>query len=157
MQRVNEVCATARVRYIDSSGIHTCTSMLCVWAPALTKVLHYNALNAVTRSKYRIAGSFFWGRKLSWIGEEDNFHREKFHGLLVFAMPKDATPPSFTEKTFTNSHKTAKFAKVFSFGSHMSPHLMKVLCYSTSNTVLWSKYTTEWCSISKDCHIIIHI
>ena len=150
MQRVNEVCASAHVRYIDSSGV-------CVWALALTKVLHYNALNAVTRSKYRIAGSFFWGRKLSWIGEEDNFHREKFHGLLVFAMPKDATPPSFTEKTFTNSHKTAKFAKVFSFGSHMSPHLMKVLCYSTSNTVLWSKYTTEWCSISKDCHIIIHI
>ena len=31
--------------------------------------------------------------------------------------PKDATPPNFTEKTFTNSHKTVKFAKVFSLES----------------------------------------
>ena len=37
-----------------------------------------------------------------------------FHGLLTFAVPKDATPPNFTEKTFANSHKTEKFAKVFS-------------------------------------------
>ena len=26
---------------------------------------------------------------------------------------KDATPPYFAEKTFANSHKTSKFAKVF--------------------------------------------
>ena len=32
-------------------------------------------------------------------------------GLLAFAMPKDATPPNFTEKSFANSPKTAKFAK----------------------------------------------
>ena len=29
-------------------------------------------------------------------------------------MPKDATPPNFAAKTFTNSHKTVKFVKVFS-------------------------------------------
>ena len=29
------------------------------------------------------------------------------------------TPPNFTEKTFTNSHKTLKFAKVFSFESSL--------------------------------------
>ena len=32
-------------------------------------------------------------------------------------MPTDAMPPNFTEKTFTNSHKTVKFAKVFSLKS----------------------------------------
>jgi len=30
--------------------------------------------------------------KLSQIGEQYNFRRENFHGLLAFATPKDATP-----------------------------------------------------------------
>ena len=30
-----------------------------------------------------------------------------------FAVPKDAMPPNFAAKTFTNSHKTTKFMKVF--------------------------------------------
>ena len=30
-------------------------------------------------------------------------------------LPKDATLPNFAEKTFTNSHKTSKFVKVFFF------------------------------------------
>ena len=51
-----------------------------------------------------------WGRKL---GEKYDFHGEKFRGLLAFAVPKDTTTPNFVEKTFANSHKTAKFAKVF--------------------------------------------
>ena len=68
------------------------------------------------RLNYRIAGNFR-GRKLSWIGEKYDFRGENFHGLLACAAPKDATPPNFTEKTFTNSHKTAKFAKVFSLES----------------------------------------
>ena len=42
---------------------------------------------------------------------------ENFRGLLAFAAPKDATPPNFAEKTFANSHKTAKSAKVFSLES----------------------------------------
>ena len=50
-------------------------------------------------------------RKLSQIGEK---YEVKFHTLLTLAMPKDATSPNFTEKTFANSHKTSKFAKVFS-------------------------------------------
>ena len=29
-------------------------------------------------------------------------------------MPKDSTPPNIVEKTFTNSYRTVKFAKVFS-------------------------------------------
>ena len=65
---------------------------------------------------YRIAGNFR-GRKLSQIGEKDNFWGEKFHKLLACATQKDTTPPNFVEKTFTNSHKTAKFVKVFSLKS----------------------------------------
>ena len=37
--------------------------------------------------------------------------------MLTFAVPKDTMLPNFTEKTFANSHKTAKFAKVFSLES----------------------------------------
>ena len=51
------------------------------------------------------------------IGEKYNFRGENFRRLLTFAAPKDATPPNFVEKTFTNGHKTAKFAKVFSLES----------------------------------------
>ena len=47
------------------------------------------------------------------IGEKYDFHGENFRRLLAFAVPKDATSPNFVEKTFTNSHKTAKFTKVF--------------------------------------------
>ena len=65
---------------------------------------------------YRIAGNFR-GRKLSRIGEKSNFRRENFCGLLAFATPKNATPLKFHEKTFANSHKTAKFTKVFSLES----------------------------------------
>ena len=32
-------------------------------------------------------------------------------------LPKDTTPPNFMEKSFMNSHKTLKFAKVFSLKS----------------------------------------
>ena len=53
---------------------------------------------------YCITGNF-WGRKLLQIGD---FCGENFHGLLAFAAPKDATLPNFVEKTFANSHKTAK-------------------------------------------------
>jgi len=39
--------------------------------------------------------------------------------------PKDATPPNFVEKTFTNSHKTSKFTKFFfleSFPLYLNIH-----------------------------------
>ena len=51
--------------------------------------------------------------KTSRIGEKYDFRGENFHGLLAFAVPKDATLPNFTEKTVTNSHKTAKIRKSF--------------------------------------------
>ena len=70
----------------------------------------------------------FWGRKLSWIGEKYKFcgensqiantiFVEKTHRLLTFAALKDTTLPNFKEKSFANSHKTAKFAKIFSLES----------------------------------------
>ena len=65
---------------------------------------------------YHIVGNLR-GRKLLWIGEKCDFCRENFRGLLACAVPKDATPPNFMEKTFANSHKTAKFVKVFSLES----------------------------------------
>ena len=33
--------------------------------------------------------------------------------------PKDTTSPNFTEKTFANSYKASKFAKVFSLKSFL--------------------------------------
>ena len=67
---------------------------------------------------YRIVGNFR-GRKLLRIGKKKKIFTEKlsqrnFHRLLAFATPKDTTPQNFAEKTFTNSHKTLNFAKVFS-------------------------------------------
>ena len=46
------------------------------------------------------------------IGEKYNFCGENFRRLLVFAAPKDTTPQNFVEKTFVNSHKTMKLAKI---------------------------------------------
>ena len=48
--------------------------------------------------------------------EGENFHElvKNIHGLLTFVLPKDAMLPNFSEKTFPNSLKTAKFTKVFS-------------------------------------------
>ena len=57
---------------------------------------------------------------------------ENFHGLLAFAVPKDTTPQNFVEKTFANSHKTAKFAKVFSLESFLlnsKPPVPSEKCY----------------------------
>ena len=64
-------------------------------------------------SIYRIAENF-QRRKCLRIGD---FYREKFHRLLTFATSEDTTPQNFTEKAFTNSHKTMKFTNIFSFES----------------------------------------
>jgi len=49
--------------------------------------------------------------------KQKGYRGENFHGLLAFATPKDTMAQNFEAKTFTNSHKTAKFAKVFSLKS----------------------------------------
>ena len=73
---------------------------------------HFFCFPVAWLEKYCIAGNFR-GRELSRIGEKYHIRGENFHGLLAFAAPKDGTPQNFMKKTFTNSHKTAKFAKVF--------------------------------------------
>ena len=67
--------------------------------------------------------------KLLRIGEKYDFCGENFRRLLAFAVPKDATPPNFVEKTFANGHKTTKFTKVFS--SKVSHYTVCVQLYST--------------------------
>ena len=62
--------------------------------------------------KKKMVEKTFSQRKLS----QRNFHRENFHGLFAGAT-KDTTPLNVVEKTLVNSHKTLKFAKVFSLKS----------------------------------------
>jgi len=64
--------------------------------------------------KYRIAGNFR-GRKLSQIGENTIFTGENFHGLLAFAVPKDATPKSSRRKIsriVTKPRNSRKFSAI---------------------------------------------
>ena len=72
--------------------------------------------NIIFTHTYHIAGNF-QGRKLPRIGEKYDFRGENFRRLLACAVLKDATPPNFSDKTFANCHKTAKFMKVFSLES----------------------------------------
>ena len=59
------------------------------------------------------------GRKSRKLSRAKTFANWRFRGLLAFTVPKNATPPNIVKKTFTNSHKTAKFAKVFSLESFL--------------------------------------
>ena len=105
-------------------------------------------INAVVILRYHIEGNF-QERKLSRIDEKYNFREENFCRLLAFAVPKDAMPPNFGEKTFANSHKTVKFVEVFSFESFL-PYgitvswyhvwIHTVLSLSLSPCSLWSDH-----------------
>ena len=46
-----------------------------------------------------------------------NFRGRKLSRIARFCCAKGRHTPNFTEKTFAYSHKTAKFAKVFSLES----------------------------------------
>ena len=52
---------------------------------------------------------------MNWL--KIQFSQRNVRGLLGFATQKDATPANFMEKTFAYSHKTLKFAKLFSLES----------------------------------------
>ena len=64
-----------------------------------------------------------YSRKLSrektfanwWKNQKNRFSRRKLSRIARLCRAKDATPPNFAEKTFTNSHKTTKFTKVWKF------------------------------------------
>ena len=96
------------------------------------------------------------------IGEKYDFRRENFRRLFTFAMPKDATPPNFAEKTFENSHKSAKFAKVFFLESFLLygiwyPSLGVILMVATihsSDDVLLQVVTYFECMNPVIAHVI---
>ena len=84
---------------------------------------------------YRIAENFR-GRKLSRIGKKNDFRRENFRGSLLFAVSKDTMPWNFAGKTFTNSHKIMKFAKVLSLKSfplYGNCYRLATRCFASSN------------------------
>ena len=62
-----------------------------------------------------------WRKKKDFCGE--NVCR-----LLPFAVPTDATPPNFVEKSIANSHKTVKFVKVFSLESFTLYDILSIRC-----------------------------
>ena len=94
---------------------------------------------------YRIAGNFR-GRKCLRIGEKYDLHGEHFRKLLACATPMDTTPPTFTENTFANSHKTVNFVKVFSLKSFplYSMYMRNQTCtYVFVNTRLCEPHCTH--------------
>ena len=71
-----------------------------VWGNGIVSFARSNVISMYRHffSGYRIAGNFR-GRKLSRIGEKDDFRGEIFRGLLPFSSPTDAMP-NFAEKSF---------------------------------------------------------
>ena len=65
---------------------------------------------------YRIPGNF-QGRNFREFVENKIVMEKTFVDCSLLSPPKDTTPPNFAEKTFANSYKTSKFAKVFSLES----------------------------------------
>ena len=65
---------------------------------------------------YRMVGNF-WGRKLSRIGENTIFADKTFADCSLLPRQRMPRTKFFGKKTFAYSHKTAKFAKVFSLES----------------------------------------
>ena len=64
---------------------------------------------------YHVARNFH-RRKLSRIGGNKTFVKKSFADCPL-VPPNNAMPPNFAEKTFMNSHKISKLAKVFSLKS----------------------------------------
>ena len=61
--------------------------------------------------------------------------------------PKDATLPNFLEKNFVNSHKTAKFMKIFSLESFLLYGMFSYLAligHITSGLQLGMKEPVHW-------------
>ena len=117
---------------------------MSVYSPHCCSPATYSHLS-FSKMTYRIAGNFWW-RKL---GEKYDFHGENLHRLLPFAVPTDPMPPNFTEKTFANSHKTAKFASFL-------PWKFPAIWYSSTLTIpnLYSQFSNggndnpgEWNSL----------
>ena len=57
------------------------------------------------------------------LSREKTFEEENFRGLSL-CRAKGHHTPNFVEKTFRNSHKTAKFAKVFSLEKYFQIYII---------------------------------
>ena len=68
------------------------------------------------------------------------FHR-KLSRIAHFCCTKGCHTPNFTEKTFANSHKTVKFAKVFFLESFQ---LCNISCTINCSAVLRSLVEMSW-------------
>ena len=102
----------SKVLRLKSSNLLSSLLYICLYV--IGHVLSYNPPR-VRVTWYHIAGNFH-GRKLFWIGGKYYLFGETFTNCLLVPL-KDATPLNFTEKTSANSHKTSKFAQVFSLES----------------------------------------
>ena len=113
---------------VDRANCVVCIVLIATVSYSYYVVLLQHTVTCLfSKMTYRIAGNFWW-RKLLWIGEKYNFHEENLHRLLPFAAPMDTMLPNFAEKTFANSHKTAKFASFL-------PWKFPAIWYSSTLTI----------------------
>ena len=84
--------------------------------------------------------------KLSWICEKYNFRWENFHGLLTFAMQKDATSQISRRKLSHIATKLRNWRKFLLYGTHLSWRPSWNLCFRR----LW--YYVTLC----ECRIMTH-
>ena len=103
-----------------------------------------------------------YSRKLSrektfanwWKNQKNRFSQRKLSRIARLCRAKDATPPNFAEKTFTNSHKTAKFTKVWKF-----PAIQYALSTKTIfiNTVMYCVLRVCVCVCVCVCIQVMHM
>ena len=75
----------------------------------------------------------------------------RFLRIARFCSAKGVTPPNFSEKTFTNSHKTTKFTKVFSLESFPLYSRRRFFSTSCTNTASFPLVYTNGL-LSCDCY-----
>ena len=65
------------------------------------------------------------------------FALKKTFAKCSLVLPKDTTSPNLAEKTFVNSHKTLKLAKVFSLKSFPLYSIKNPYSYGPSHHMLY--------------------
>ena len=109
------------LRHLNSHKKHislmSCMYMLVYpWHILSTLYSHsYCCTNVMHYYHVPYSGKLSW-EKVSRIGENKSFTKKTFAACSLGAT-KNAMPPNFVEKTFTDSHKTSKFTKIFSLKS----------------------------------------
>ena len=111
-----------------SRPVNLTPSWQCIgtmWAIIIQSVSFQNHLypSSIPCTNYRIVGNF---RKFV----KNTIFTEKTFADCSLLLRQKSHTPNFAEKTFTNSHKTAKFANVFSLKSFP----LYSMIYSTRRT-----------------------